>query len=126
MGKDNKTLWIARDKNGWLFLYEHKPRRESKFFVDPESDEGFFGSVEKQFYPEIKWKNSPVEVELKLKPRFKYELQDLIKEIEELKFQLSCPDSFCKDLKEPIVQDNLNVALTQVIEELNNIMRKEN
>lgn len=56
-------LWIARDTDGILCLFEAKP------FLDPyndwDSDDNYFMIDENQF-PEVTFENSPQEVELKL------------------------------------------------------------
>ena len=56
-------LWIARDIDGGLYLFETKP------FLDPyndwDSDDNYWSIDEKQF-PEVTFGNSPQEVELKL------------------------------------------------------------
>ena len=61
-----KTLWIARDKNGSLWIYKQKPERMEKSF-DIE-----FGIHERMYldpddFKEVTWENSPLQVELKLK-----------------------------------------------------------
>lgn len=62
-----KTLWIARDKDGWLYMYEHKPiKARESFYYDEESVDGYVCKFQEDFLPEITWENSPMEVELKL------------------------------------------------------------
>ena len=58
-------LWIARDKDGLLFLYEDCPRREAKMFITQRTLEDFF-EVDAGEFPEVTWENSPKKVELKL------------------------------------------------------------
>lgn len=66
-------LWIARDKDGTLFVYENRPIRDKKegiFIVAPL--EGEWDSTEldtlpfSKMFPSVTWENSPQEVELKL------------------------------------------------------------
>lgn len=67
--KENKTLWIARDKDGSLAIYNHKPERDCDCFSAPWGsyiDLEFFG-FQYDFFPEVTWENSPQQVELKLK-----------------------------------------------------------
>lgn len=58
-------LWIARDKNGDLYLHDTKPHRDVDTFHS-------FGPYSKDIYlwddmfPSVTWENSPQEVELKL------------------------------------------------------------
>lgn len=62
-------MWIARDKNGSLWIYEHKPKRDGEMWILDSST--FFDSqiwqVNSEFRPFsiITWENSPVEVILK-------------------------------------------------------------
>lgn len=57
-------LWIARDKDGLLYLYDNTPEKRSEYFLpyagydDMPLDNGLF--------PEVTFENSPQEVELKL------------------------------------------------------------
>lgn len=58
--------WIARDKNGALWMYEKAP------LFAHGTDEFYCGigelnsELDKRFFPEITFENSPKEVELKL------------------------------------------------------------
>ena len=56
-------IWIARDKNGELFLYWEKPTRRKTIFGTP----GAFGAIrlDSILYSEVTWENSPVKMELK-------------------------------------------------------------
>ena len=70
-----KTLWIARDKDGDLFAYENEPLRNEKdeAFEVNHKFEAVWGWMELNFLPfsewfsEVTWENSPIEVELRLK-----------------------------------------------------------
>ena len=55
-------LWIARDKDGTLWMYNAKPNKYTSNFDLPE------GSYELNYnlFPEVTFENSPREVELKL------------------------------------------------------------
>ena len=60
---ENKyKLWVARDKNGFLFVYEDKPTRWDK---RKEWIGRFFSSMKNSFFPELKWEDEPIEVELR-------------------------------------------------------------
>lgn len=57
--------WIARDKDCTLYIYSDKPKRDD----DNESFESEYliiGDCEDGLFPEVTWKNSPKQVELKL------------------------------------------------------------
>ena len=63
-------LWIARDKDGCLWVYESQPilNSEKEYFIIIEKD---FGSslnttLPEKWFPEVTFENSPKEVELKL------------------------------------------------------------
>ena len=57
-------LWIARDKNGELCLYNIKPEKHEEYFVEPSGYRSF--SLDDDLFPEVTFENSPQEVELKL------------------------------------------------------------
>lgn len=59
-------MWIARDKNGSLFIYEHKPIRLTCTFFGAEEDEfGIVGTINESTHPEVTWENSPKELVVK-------------------------------------------------------------
>ena len=60
------SVWIARDKNGELYLYKSKPWRckeDTNGHFD--CDEILILSMDEDMYPEITWENSPKEFNLK-------------------------------------------------------------
>ena len=60
---ENKyKLWVSRDKNGFLFAYEGKPARcdNQKEWIGR-----FFSSMKNSYYPELKWEDEPIEIELR-------------------------------------------------------------
>ena len=60
---ENKyKLWVARDKNGFLFAYEDKPTR---FDIRKEWLGSFFSSMKNSYCPNLTWKDEPIEVELR-------------------------------------------------------------
>lgn len=70
MKKDRLKLWIARDKDGNLFLYGAEPI-VNKYFKDRFEIYGSVGNgairyLGKMLFPSITWENSPQEVEIKL------------------------------------------------------------
>ena len=56
-------FWIARNKRGFLFLYNDKPfeYEDGNWVTD-----GNCYSIDDDLFPEITFENSPQEVELKL------------------------------------------------------------
>lgn len=62
-------LWIARDKDGCLWVYKSKPvKLEEKYFIDiKENSVDTLGTeLPKERFPEVTFENSPQEVKLKL------------------------------------------------------------
>ena len=59
--------WIARDENGKLFLYPHKPiKGKAKWIMFNTFGVGFgFTELVKECFPEVKWSDSePTKVKL--------------------------------------------------------------
>lgn len=62
-------LWIARDKDGTLWLFKEYPIKKETLFYPTEDITGrltYFRSMLMDMFPEITFENSPQEVELKL------------------------------------------------------------
>lgn len=55
-------LWIARDKDGLIYLYMKKPTLIGWYF----DTKYLIGEIDKTSFPEVTFENSPQEVELKL------------------------------------------------------------
>lgn len=55
-------MWIARDENGSLYIYDNKPVRRKGRFED-ESDE--YEEISEYYFPEVTWENSPKELVVK-------------------------------------------------------------
>lgn len=55
-------LWIARDEDGFIYLYMKKPALITHYF----DSKYLIGEIDKSLFPEITFENSPQEVELKL------------------------------------------------------------
>ena len=61
-------LWIARDFDGVLNLYVRKPSLDSNdnmYYTDSDMEDDYI-NIDKEFFPEVTFENSPVQVELKL------------------------------------------------------------
>lgn len=60
------SLWVARDKNGLLYLYENKPMKFSTTF---DEHNGFCVELlNSDLFPEVKWEDEePTEIELVIK-----------------------------------------------------------
>ena len=55
-------LWVARDEDGLIYLYIKKPYLVNHYF----DTKYLIGEIDKDLFPEVTFKNSPQEVELKL------------------------------------------------------------
>lgn len=59
-------LYVARDKNGSLYLYEYKPKKHSIIWTNL----GFVEELDSDLFPEVKWEDEePTEVELTIKKK---------------------------------------------------------
>lgn len=72
MIKTDKTFWLARDKDGDLTLFTHRPYfNESPGFIpgwDVNSKDDWIESMKLDpcLYPEITYENSPVEIKFEM------------------------------------------------------------
>ena len=55
-------LWIARDKDGSLYLYSKKPHKDERMFVT--NGTGDILQLDKNSHSEITWENSPQRIEI--------------------------------------------------------------
>lgn len=62
---ENKyKFWVARERSGGLFLYKTKPILDCDFGIW-FSDLDCMGTISRAFFPELKWQDEPIEVELR-------------------------------------------------------------
>ena len=54
-------MWIARDKNGRLFLYYTKPKRRKDNWHEKGTP---YLQMERTQFPDLKWEDNPIEVKL--------------------------------------------------------------
>ena len=61
-------LWIARDKAGFIGLYQNSPiwRKNRVTLIEDWHDGDFLGYLDYNEFPEVTFENSPKEIELKL------------------------------------------------------------
>lgn len=61
-------VWIARDRDGELFMFNQEPRRNEHFFVAQKYKEEAtqWWSLPSDQLPEVTWENSPKKYELKM------------------------------------------------------------
>lgn len=55
-------LWIARDEDGDLYLYEREPIKEIDYYYSSYASI----KIDNNLFPEVTFENNPQEVELKL------------------------------------------------------------
>ena len=58
-------LWIARDKDGYLYMYDKKPIRMKDYF-EADDYSRYNALLLSSFFPEVTFENSPKKVEIKL------------------------------------------------------------
>lgn len=45
-------MWLARDKNGWLFMYQYEPIKGEEGW---ETTKGTYYPLPEEVYPEVQW-----------------------------------------------------------------------
>ena len=60
-------MWIARDKDQTLWLFENKPVREDDLWSNSDSDCMKLSDTTGQLFPDLKWEDEPIEVDLVFK-----------------------------------------------------------
>lgn len=58
-----KEMWLARDKDGELIMYEREPLKDK--LAEQWTLGGLFGFLPKNWFPEVKWSDDePTKVKL--------------------------------------------------------------
>ena len=60
-------VYLARDKDGGLFMYKREPERIGSYFHIKIDDPVELWELSQNEFPEVTWENSPVEFEMNLK-----------------------------------------------------------
>lgn len=63
-------MWIARDKNGELGLFSHKPHRwwdNKSWDVVPTDEFTDYMALNPNMFPNLTWEDEPIEVEIVVK-----------------------------------------------------------
>lgn len=56
-------MWVARDKDGDLYLFTLRPSKRERIWINPKSE---FIEVPSYLFPEVKWEDEqPRELKLK-------------------------------------------------------------
>lgn len=61
-----QNFWIARYKDGDLFLYDNKPVRADDGYDVFDAIDGDSYQIASELFPEVTWENSPQRVRLEL------------------------------------------------------------
>ena len=56
--------YVARDKNGSLFLYEKEPDRDDKYEVFISHDDVNCYEIDADSFPDVTWETEPRKVEI--------------------------------------------------------------
>ena len=59
-------VYLARDKDGGLFMYRREPERMGSFFHIKIDDPVEMWELTQTDFPEVTWENSPQKCELKM------------------------------------------------------------
>ncbi len=60
-------MWIARDKDGWLYLFENRPTKYENVWNEHDGRKMY---LQANLFPEVKWEDEePTEVELVIKKK---------------------------------------------------------
>lgn len=62
-------MWIARDKDGTLFLYDDVPVKREDYFIEQVGHK--YLGIDASLFPEVTWENSPQKINTKLVKNFK-------------------------------------------------------
>lgn len=57
--------WVARDRDGDIYIYRNKPTREDDIWLDDDAPNLI--SLQKSSFPSLTWDSDPIEVELTIK-----------------------------------------------------------
>lgn len=57
-------MWVARDMDGELYLFDAYPEKESEHFGCQFGYKSMM--LDERLFPEVNWENSPVKAELNL------------------------------------------------------------
>ena len=99
------SIWIARDKDGSLNLFESKPSRDvcgiGVWFANSGTTSA---SIQNYLYPEVTWENSPIELVPKIMVDENTRLDECINTIYKEKEEGKCENSarIKMGIREPI------------------------
>ncbi len=59
-----KWMYVARDKNGDLYLFNEMPKKGNECWWAESGLDGTYLRLEKSLYPEVTWDTAPYQVRL--------------------------------------------------------------
>ena len=69
-GLQNSSLWAARDQDGEIWVYSRKPDRCTECWdLEDKSPEDNMAEIYMGLFPDLKWEDEPIEVEIVRKPK---------------------------------------------------------
>ena len=71
-------MWVARDKNGNLSLFNERPERYFNVWMQRYSIEVSIGDLNPTLFPDLRWEDEPLEVELRADD--KHDIKESIKD----------------------------------------------
>lgn len=57
-------MYIARDKNSDLYLFNERPQRGKECWWAPSGVDGTYLQLDKTLYPDVSWDTEPLEVKI--------------------------------------------------------------
>lgn len=57
-------MWVARNKDGWLELFNSKPIRGDEFWYTDSRDDCDSMPIDSSLVTGLKWEDEPIEVEI--------------------------------------------------------------
>ena len=59
-------MYLARDKNNDLYLFNELPSRGNECWWSPAGLDGTYLRLDKALYPDVAWDSEPLEVEIRV------------------------------------------------------------
>lgn len=78
-------MYVARDKNGRIFVYENKPRRYGNIWVNVG---GSYIPIGKDMFPNLKWEDEPLKVVLTEQKEIRQSQQLIEDEIKDINIKI--------------------------------------
>lgn len=60
-------MWVARDKDGHLFLWDRQPERGGTLWIVKNTVLQHWFEIDASLFPDLKWEDEPIEIEIHAK-----------------------------------------------------------